>query len=196
MQWQIVLIISFLQTANPLKMNDLEHLIKIKWCTIWVCSCLNNQAPLLLHVMKTSWTEAQWKETEWEAMAEAKIYPLLPVIYWLIWFRYWKNQHWRSNLHREKTYFIWHAFIFLICVRLATVTGSSVCPAVSQTVLISALHFSQDKSWTKEEYKSYNMLKKFVTFPVLNWSKMEERRVCQKNHIQKGSKFHEHFKNY
>lgn len=196
MQWQIVLIISFLQTADPLKMNDLEHLIKIKWCTIRVCSCLNNQVPLLLHVMKTSWIDAEWKETEWVAVAEAKIYPLLPVIYRLIWFRYWKNKHWRSNLHREKTHFIWHASISLICVRLATVTGSSVCPAVSWTVLIPALHFSQDKSWANEEYKSYNMLRKFVKFPVLNWSKMEERRVCHKKHIQKGSKFHEHFKNY
>jgi len=75
----------------------------------------------------------------------------------------------------------WHAPFFLICVRLATVTGSAVCSAVSWTTLNPALHFSQDKSWAKEEYKSYNTLRKFVKFAALNWNKMEQRRVCQKN---------------
>lgn len=68
----------------------------------------------------------------------------------------------------------------------------SICPAISVCLALSS---SQDKSWVKEEYKSYNMVKKSIKFPVLNWNKIEERKLCQKKHTEKVSMLYKYLKN-
>lgn len=77
--------------------------------------------------------------------------------------------------------------IFLICVKLVTVTAPSVCPAVSLIVLSPVLHFSPDKGQAKEECKSYSKLRQFVNFPVKlekKWKKEEDVRRSIYTNVQ------------
>lgn len=79
-QWQIVLIVNFLQTVDPLKMKDLEKLIKIKRCTISVYSQLAKESssfPPPCHGNKLSASRMKGEQRERQWLKQRSTFSLL-----------------------------------------------------------------------------------------------------------------------